>query len=61
MNKKVIEALTALKQHVAEPPQIGIILGSGLGGLVDEMENAVSIRFENIPNFPVSSVDGHRG
>lgn len=61
MNKKVIEALSVLKQHVDEPPQIGIVLGSGLGGLVDEIENAVSIRFEDIPNFPVSSVAGHRG
>lgn len=61
MNKKVIEALTALKQHIKEPSQIGIVLGSGLGGLVDEMENAVSVRFEDIPNFPVSSVAGHRG
>ena len=61
MNKKVIETLTALEQHVEEPPQIGIILGSGLGGLIDEIENAVRIRFEDIPNFPVSSVVGHRG
>ena len=61
MNKKIIEAVTALKQHIEEPPQIGIVLGSGLGGLVDEMENAVSVRFEDIPNFPVSSVPGHRG
>ena len=61
MNKKVIEAFTALKHHIDEPPQIGIILGSGLGGLVDEIENSVSVRFEDIPHFPVSSVDGHRG
>ena len=61
MNKKIIEALSALKQHVEVPPQIGIVLGSGLGGLVDEIENAARIRFEDIPNFPVSSVAGHRG
>ena len=61
MNKKVAEAVTALKQHVKRPPEIGIILGSGLGGLIDEIENAVRIRFEDIPNFPVSSVAGHRG
>ena len=61
MNKKVSEAFTALKHHIDEPPQIGIILGSGLGGLVDEIENSVSVRFEDIPHFPVSSVDGHRG
>lgn len=56
-----MEALSALKPHMGAPPQIGIILGSGLGGLVVEIENSVSVRFEEIPNFPVSSVDGHRG
>jgi purine-nucleoside phosphorylase len=61
MHAKVIEAVTALKRHISDAPQIGIILGSGLGGLVDEIENPVSVRFEDIPHFPVSSVDGHRG
>ena len=61
MDAKVIEAVSYLKRHISDQPQIGIILGSGLGGLVDEIENAVSIRFEDIPNFPVSSVAGHRG
>jgi purine-nucleoside phosphorylase len=61
MDAKVIEALSTLKRHISAQPQIGIILGSGLGGLVDEIENSVSVRFEDIPHFPVSSVDGHRG
>jgi purine-nucleoside phosphorylase len=61
MNEKVIEAVTLLNRHIPDQPQIGIILGSGLGGLVDEIENSVSIRFEDIPHFPVSSVEGHRG
>jgi purine-nucleoside phosphorylase len=61
MDDMVIEAVTALKNHIDYQPQIGIILGSGLGGLVDEIENSVSVRFEDIPHFPVSSVDGHRG
>ena len=61
MDDKVFEAVSALKRHIRDQPQIGIILGSGLGGLVDEIENSVSVRFEDIPHFPVSSVDGHRG
>jgi purine-nucleoside phosphorylase len=61
MDDKVTEAVAALKRHIDYQPQIGIILGSGLGGLVDEIENSVSVRFEDIPHFPVSSVDGHRG
>ena len=61
MNEKIIEAVTTLKRYIPTQPKIGIILGSGLGGLVDEIENSVSVRFEDIPHFPVSSVEGHRG
>ena len=61
MNEKVVEALTVLKRHIHHQPKIGIILGSGLDGLADEIQNAVRIRFADIPNFPISSVDGHRG
>ena len=61
MNEKVIEAVEALKVHVDYQPKIGIILGSGLGGLAAEIKNSVGIKFEDIPNFPISSVDGHHG
>lgn len=42
-------------------PEIGIILGTGLGGLVKEIEIIESIPYSEIPNFPVSTVDGHAG
>ena len=42
-------------------PEIGVILGTGLGGLVDEMEIVSAISYENIPHFPVSTVHGHQG
>ncbi len=42
-------------------PAIGIILGTGLGGLVEEIEIEKSISYEDIPNFPVSTVEGHSG
>ncbi|MBS2209971.1 purine-nucleoside phosphorylase [Carboxylicivirga mesophila] len=42
-------------------PVIGIILGTGLGGLVQEIEIEKSIPYEDIPNFPVSTVEGHSG
>jgi purine-nucleoside phosphorylase len=61
MNEKVIEAVTALKHRVRYQPNVGIILGSGLGGLADEIQKSVSVRYEDIPNFPISSVCGHRG
>ncbi|MGD8765251.1 MAG: purine-nucleoside phosphorylase [Desulfobacteraceae bacterium] len=61
MNEKVSEAVTVLKRRVQYQPNIGIILGSGLGGLADDIHKSVSVRYEDLPNFPVSSVYGHRG
>lgn len=42
-------------------PAIGIILGTGLGGLVEEIDIEKSISYEEIPDFPVSTVEGHSG
>jgi purine-nucleoside phosphorylase len=42
-------------------PQVGIILGTGLGGLVKEIKAEFVISYEDIPNFPVSTVEGHSG
>jgi purine-nucleoside phosphorylase len=61
MDEKVVEAVSALKHQIHHQAKIGLILGSGLHGLADEIQDAVKVRFEDIPNFPVSSVDGHRG
>lgn len=50
-----------IRQQVSYTPQIMIILGSGLGGLVNKIENQIVIPYEKIPNFPVSTVEGHAG
>tara|TARA_B100001287_G_scaffold275587_1_gene283661 strand:- start:35531 stop:36343 length:813 start_codon:yes stop_codon:yes gene_type:complete len=42
-------------------PEIGIVLGTGLGGLVREIDITHSISYEDIPNFPTSTVEGHSG
>ena len=42
-------------------PKIAIILGSGLGVLSDEFEEKITIKYADIPNFPVSTVEGHAG
>lgn len=42
-------------------PKTGIVLGSGLGNLVDELEDSLVISYADIPHFPVSTVLGHRG
>src|SRR5690554_4868091 len=44
-----------------EQPEIGLILGSGLGELANEATDAVAIPYEDIPEFPVSTVEGHAG
>ncbi|MGN1400588.1 MAG: purine-nucleoside phosphorylase [Bacillus sp. (in: firmicutes)] len=50
-----------IKKQVKETPEIGLILGSGLGVLADEIEDATTIAYSEIPNFPVSTVHGHAG
>lgn len=62
MNRAAIEqAAQFLKEKFPTPPQIGLILGSGLGVLADEIEQAIKIPYSDIPNFPVSTVEGHAG
>lgn len=58
---QVVEAANFLKGKYTKSPRIGLILGSGLGVLADEIENPVKIPYEEIPNFPVSTVEGHAG
>ena len=48
-------------KHVNYKPEIGIILGSGLGGLADKIEEATTIPYHKIDEFPKSTVEGHKG
>jgi len=58
----VDQALAALAARgVTALPPLAFVLGSGLGPLADEAENAVSIAYEDIPGFPKPSVPGHSG
>ena len=50
-----------IKKESSFNPEIGIILGTGLGGLVKEINIKKSISYNDIPNFPVSTVEGHQG
>ncbi len=61
MLTKFKETAKFLSEKTKFEPEIGIILGSGLGGLADRIENAQAIAYEDIPNFPVSTVEGHSG
>ena len=61
MMKKIKEAAEFLEKRVDIEPDLGLILGSGLGILADEIEQAKKIKYEDIPHFPTSTVAGHAG
>lgn len=58
---KIKEAAAYIQSKYSTAPQIGLILGSGLGVIADLVENATVISYEDIPHFPVSTVEGHAG
>ena len=61
MLQKIQEAKSFLAEKIGFEPEVGLILGSGLGVLADEIANPVKIKYEEIPHFPVSTVEGHAG
>lgn len=58
---RVGKCLEAIKDRIPFVPRIAAVLGSGLGELADEIEQEAVIRYEEIPDFPVSTVQGHQG
>src|SRR5262245_34885734 len=61
MQEKIRQTINSIRSAVKTVPGAGIILGSGLGGLVDEIAIEHDINYADIPNFPVSTVAGHPG
>ncbi|MEG1870788.1 MAG: purine-nucleoside phosphorylase, partial [Peptostreptococcaceae bacterium] len=61
MYDKVQESAKFINDKINIQPKIGLILGSGLGVLADEIQNPIKINYNDIPNFPVSTVEGHEG
>ena len=61
MLKKIKETSTFIQAAIGLKAETGIILGTGLGGLVNEIEIIQTLPYQNIPNFPVSTVEGHKG
>jgi purine-nucleoside phosphorylase len=55
------EAANFIHARIDVKPKIGLILGSGLGGLANDVKNPVELGFRDIPHFPVSTVEGHVG
>ncbi len=61
MLDKIKETSDFLKAKTSFTPDFGIVLGSGLGGLVNEIDVKYTLDYSSIPNFPVSTVCGHSG
>lgn len=58
---KIQSTAAFIQQKIKTKPTIGIILGSGLGGCIDLIDQEAEISYKDIPNFPVSTVEGHHG
>lgn len=61
MLEKIQETANFLRSKMHTQPETAIILGTGLGSLVHEITDAYEISYKDIPNFPISTVEGHSG
>ncbi|MCF6465105.1 purine-nucleoside phosphorylase [Clostridium sp. Cult2] len=59
--EKINEGIRFINGKSKINPTIGLVLGSGLGSLGDRIENPTIIEYKDIPNFPLSTVEGHKG
>jgi purine-nucleoside phosphorylase len=57
----IADAVRAVQARMALAPDVAVILGTGLGGLADEMRVATRVPYEEIPGFPLSTVESHAG
>ena len=61
MLEKINKTIEFLGAKGFATPDVGIILGTGLGGLTSKIENCIEIDYSDIPHFPVPTVEGHEG
>ena len=61
MKKHIQEAVAYLKEKGFDTPEIGIVLGTGLGKFVDEINKETFASYKQIPNFPTTTVEFHQG
>ncbi|RMI04976.1 MAG: purine-nucleoside phosphorylase [Calditrichaeota bacterium] len=61
LRKQINEAVAYIRRHTRSTPEVGIVLGTGLGDLVKEIDQEVALSYEDIPHFPVSTVEFHEG
>ncbi len=62
LSKKLEETIQAIRVRIPDvAPKVGVILGTGLGGLGEKIENSQVLPYETLPHFPKSTVEGHKG
>jgi purine-nucleoside phosphorylase len=59
--QKLVEATEYLTTHTSQNPKLAIVLGSGLGNFINEIDVVAEIEYDDIPHFLVSTVEGHHG
>lgn len=61
MYEQITNITSFIRSKIKAAPEVGIILGTGLGGLADKIDLETAIEYKDIPGFPVSTVEGHKG
>ncbi|MFQ5750641.1 MAG: purine-nucleoside phosphorylase [bacterium] len=61
LKTKIEEASNFIRESTKLTPEVGIILGTGLGALAEEIEKETVVSYERIPHFPISTVESHAG
>lgn len=59
--KQIDEAATYIRSKSSTAPRIGIICGTGMGALAERIQDPIRVPYEEIPHFPVSTVESHKG
>jgi purine-nucleoside phosphorylase len=61
MLEKIKNTASFIRKKIDAAPEIGVILGTGLGGMINDIDIQTTIDYEDIPDFPISTVEGHHG
>ena len=61
LREQIDQALAAIKAHTDATPEVGIVIGTGLGRIAEAIEATAVVEYDDIPGFPVPTVESHRG
>ncbi len=61
LRERIDEACDAIRSRWDRPPAVGLVLGTGLGGVAEQIDTAATLTYEEIPHFPISTAPSHAG